>query len=153
MLRIALAGLHLLALGIGLGAVWARARSLRAPSSADALRRALSADAAWGIAALLWIGTGLWRVLGSTEKSTTYYMHNHLFFTKMALLVLVLVLEVWPMIMLNRWRVALARGEAPPPSVTSAASRIVTISYIEAAIVALMVFIAVAMARGFGLRG
>lgn len=154
MLRIALAGFHLLALGVGLGAVWVRARSLRAVPTLDSLRSALSADAAWGIAAALWIGTGLWRVLGATEKSTTYYMHNHLFFTKMALLAIVLVLEAWPMVTLNRWRRAIARGEAPPlPSVAPKALRIGVISYVEAAIVVLMMFIAVAMARGLGVRG
>jgi putative membrane protein len=154
MLRIALAGFHLLALGIGLGAVWVRARSLRVAPTLDNLRRALSADAAWGIAAVLWIGTGLWRVFGSTEKSTTYYMHNHLFFTKMTLLVVVLLLEGWPMVTLNRWRIAIARGEAPPPpSVVQAARRIALISYVEAVLVVLMMFVAVAMARGVGVRG
>jgi putative membrane protein len=153
MLRISLAGLHLLALGIGLGAVWVRARALRARPEPDALRRALSADALWGIAALVWIATGLWRLFGETEKSTTYYMHNHLFFAKMTLLVIVLILEVWPMVMLNRWRIGIARGEGPATTIAPTASRIGMISYVEAGIVVLMMFIAVAMARGLGVRG
>src|SRR3989449_11375442 len=53
-----LAALHLLALGVGLGAVWARGRALRDARDASGLRRAFYADTWWGVAALLWIGTG-----------------------------------------------------------------------------------------------
>src|SRR5919206_2160505 len=97
MLRLTLAWLHLLALGVGLGAVWARARSLRGPLDAAALRRAFVADAWWGVAAGLWLATGLWRLLAGTEKATGYYLTNHVFFAKMGMFVLVLLLEVWPM--------------------------------------------------------
>ncbi|HEX2779845.1 MAG TPA: hypothetical protein VHM30_10120, partial [Gemmatimonadaceae bacterium] len=71
MLRLALAAVHLLALGIGMGAVWARARALAASHEQGALRRAFAADAWWGIAALLWIGSGSWRLLAGTEKATS----------------------------------------------------------------------------------
>jgi putative membrane protein len=56
-----LAALHLLALGFGLGAVWARARGLRGELEETGLRRVFYADPWWGIAALLWIATGLVR--------------------------------------------------------------------------------------------
>src|SRR3954467_138311 len=95
---------HLLALGIGLGAVWARARALQGPLDAPGLRRAFYADTWWGLAAVLWIGTGLVRLFGGLEKGTTYYFHNHVFWTKMLLLVLILVLEVKPMLAFVRWR-------------------------------------------------
>ena len=100
MLRWLLAALHLLALGIGLGAVWSRARSLRQPLDSPGLRRVLAADAWWGIAALLWISTGLWRWLGGLEKGTAYYLQNHVFWTKMLLLAVILALEVGPIITL-----------------------------------------------------
>jgi putative membrane protein len=154
MLRLTLAALHLLALGIGLGAIRARAAALRAPPSDDALRRAFRADTMWGVAAVLWIATGLWRLVGATEKSTGYYLTNHVFLTKMGLLVLVLALEVWPMSMLIRWRGAHGRGGVPDAVAPPAkARRIALISDIEAALVVLMVFAAVAMARGYGGRG
>src|SRR5207247_5390021 len=57
-IRWLLAAVHLLALGVGLGAVWARGRALQAPLDVPALRRVFSADTWWGIAAVLWIGTG-----------------------------------------------------------------------------------------------
>ena len=80
------AWMHLLGLGIGLGAVWARARALRGPLDAAGLRRVFYADAWWGVAALVWIGTGLVRVFAGLEKGTEYYLLSHLFWTKLALM-------------------------------------------------------------------
>jgi len=142
------ASLHLLALGIGLGAVWGRGRALRAPLDAGALRQVFFTDSVWGIAALLWIGTGLWRLLGGLEKGTGYYLQNRLFLVKMALLALVLLLEIRPMIALIRWRVTVSRGETPD---TRNASLFARISFLQAGLVVLMVFAATAMARGVGM--
>lgn len=36
------------------------------------------------LAAALWLGTGLWRLLARIEKNTSYYFHNHAFLGKMA---------------------------------------------------------------------
>ena len=63
MLRWLIATLHLLALPLGLGAVWARSRALRGALSVDGLRRVFVADNLWGVAAVLWIGTGLLRAV------------------------------------------------------------------------------------------
>jgi putative membrane protein len=80
-------------------------------------------------------------------------MQNHLFLTKMALFVAILALEVMPMITLIRWRGAIGRGEAPEAVYNEGkARRIATISHIEALLVVLMIFAAVGMARGFGVR-
>jgi putative membrane protein len=163
MLRLTLAWLHLIALGIGLWAVLARGQALRQAArelpDMDALRRAFHADVHWGIAAVLWLGTGLWRYLGSTEKATAYYNANHVFLTKMTLFVILVALEVRPMITLSRWRRAAAGAAAPTtpagglPIDPAAARRMATISYIQGALVAVIVFTAVAMARGYGARG
>lgn len=160
MLRLTLAWLHLIALGVGFWAVFARGRALREaalelPGTA-ALRRAFLADAHWGVAAGLWLATGLWRYLGSTEKATDYYNSNHIFLTKMTLFVVVVALEVSPMITLMRWRRGVrsgAAGEAGGAIDPGKARRIATISYVQGAIVAIMVLTAVAMARGYGVRG
>ena len=142
-----LAGLHLLALGVGLGAVWARGRSLASRLDAAGLRSVFLADMWWGIAALLWISTGLWRLLAGVEKDTAYYLENHLFLTKMALLAVILALEVRPMITLIGWRRRVMAGEQPA---TEAAPALARISFAQAALVVLMVFLAAAMARGYG---
>jgi len=142
------ASLHLLALGIGLGAVWARGRALRSSLVPATLREVFFADTRWGLAAVLWISTGLWRLLAGLEKGTGYYLQNHLFLTKMALLALVLLLEIRPMITLIRWRKTVSRGEAPD---TRAAPLLARISFAQAWLIVLMVFAAAAMARGMGM--
>jgi|SRR5687767_5411541 len=150
-LRVLLATLHLLALGIGLGAVWTRARMLSVrPLDVVSVRRAFVADAWWGIAAGLWIATGLWRLFASIEKPASYYMQNHVFLMKMGFLALILILEIWPMITLIRWRRDSGRNRESWIPDESAASRISTISYVEAALVVAMVVAAAAMARGVG---
>jgi putative membrane protein len=150
MLRLVLASLHLLALGIGLGAVWARARGLREPIDRASLRRAFAADGWWGFAAALWISTGVWRLIAATEKPTTYYMHNHVFFMKMGFLLLILLLEIWPMVTLIRWRAASRRGSLVPERLADKARHIRSISYFQALLVVCMVVAAAAMARGYG---
>ena len=162
MLRLTLAWLHLIALGIGFWAVFARGPALREAAGklpgTDALRRAFRADAHWGAAAGLWLATGLWRYLGSTEKATAYYNSNHVFLTKMALFVVVVALEIAPMITLIKWRASVGRAEAGAAGSgdvidPARARRIATISYLQGAIVAVMVLAAAAMARGYGARG
>ena len=145
MVRWAFAALHLVALGIGLGAVWARGQMLGA--NPPDLKRAFYADNWWGAAAMLWLSTGLVRMLAGLEKATGYYVGNTFFRVKMALFILILLLELAPMINLIRWRVRIAHGEQPD---THLAPRFAMISRIEAGLVLLMVLAATAMARGYG---
>ena len=147
-IRWLLAGLHLLALGLGLGAVWVRGRALSSPLDERGLRSVFLADMWWGIAAFLWIGTGLWRLLAGLEKNTGYYFQNHFFLTKMGLLAVILILEVWPMITLIKWRRQVMAGGLPDAKVAPALARI---SFAQAVLVMLMVFLASAMARGYGI--
>lgn len=150
--QVTLAGLHLIALGLGLGAVIQRGTALREVPDARSLRRVFRADTWWGIAALLWVATGLWRYLLGMEKSVAYYDGNYLFLAKMALFAVVVVLEIWPMALLIRWRIALRRGAAAGVVAVPGTARIVaTISHLQALLVVLIVFTAVAMARGYDL--
>ena len=147
LIRWLFAALHLLGLGIGLGAVWSRARALRGPLDPAGLRRVLYADGWWGAAAAIWISTGLVRVIGGLEKGMDYYLQSHVFWGKMTLLLAVLVLEVSPIVTLARWRGQLRRGETPD---TRPAGRLASISYFQVVLVLLMVLAATAMARGIG---
>ena len=153
-LRITLAVLHLLALGIGLGAIYSRARNAnRIGKVQDAAARTFSADTFWGIAAVLWIATGLWRALGGTEKTPSYYWHNHIFLAKMGFLVAILLLEIWPMVTLIRWRVAVAKHQFPTEEDIGAKARLIArISDVQTLLVVAMVTAAVLMARGYGAR-
>ena len=147
MTRILLATLHLLAFGIGLGAVWTRAHLLRAPNLESRLPAVFRADMLWGVAALLWVGTGLWRWLAGIEKAASYYTGNHVFLAKMGLFLLILLLELKPMTTLARWRREVGRGGTPD---LRAASGLGALSYVQAAVLLAMVVAATAMARGYG---
>jgi putative membrane protein len=140
--------LHLLALAIGLPSVFLRGRALKGPLDQPGLNRLFVADSVWGIAALLWISTGLMRAFGGLEKGSEFYLASPLFWTKMALLAAVLLLELWPMLTFIGWRRARGRGGKID---TSLAGRLYTINQLQVGIVVLMVFVASFMARGFGL--
>ncbi|HEY1250124.1 MAG TPA: DUF2214 family protein [Thermoanaerobaculia bacterium] len=149
--RASFSALHVLALGIGLGAVYARGRRLRdlrrAPEDAVALTRLFQADNLWGLAALLWIATGLVRVFGRLEKQPEFYLRNGFFWVKMALFGLVFVLEIRPMVTFLRWRKARSRGIASPAAGANL-SGLIAANSAETALVAVIPFTAALMARG-----
>ena len=147
-LRWLLAAVHLVALGIGFAAIWGRRRALLAIPEPSAIGRVLYADTWWGIAAALWIATGLVRLIGGYDKPAIYYMHNHWFLAKMGCLALILILEVAPMLAFIQWRVKLAKHETVD---TSKAKLFARISAWQTALVVIMVGAAAAMARGLGM--
>ena len=146
--RLLLAWLHLLALAVGVGGLWSRARalrhSLRDPEDPYALRRAYVGDVWWMAALGLWIVTGLWRLLGSAEKSFTWYFGNRDFLLKMGLVLAIVALEVWPRKTLTGWR---GKKTAPNPR---DAGRIEVLSYVQCVLVVATVLSAAGMARGYG---
>jgi putative membrane protein len=148
-LSAAVSALHVLALAIGLPSVWWRGRALKGRLDAEGLRQLFVADSLWGIAALLWIVTGLLRAFGGLEKGTAFYLHSPLFWVKMALFACVLMLEIWPMLTFIRWRRQLRRGQAPD---ISRARVFYVLNHVEMGIVVVMVFVASLMARGIGYR-
>jgi putative membrane protein len=141
--------LHLLALGIGLGSVWMRGRSLSVSTfDRAAIRRVLAADSFWGLAAVLWVATGLTRVLGELDKTLDFYVYNGFFRLKMGLFLLLVALEIWPMATFIRWRIAVRRGASPDTSRVLALRRV---NAIEVLLVVAIVFVAAMMARGLWL--
>jgi putative membrane protein len=141
--------LHVLALAIGLPAVFLRGRALKGRLDTDGLRRLFAADTVWGLAALLWVVTGLLRAFAGLEKGTAFYLASPLFWLKMALFVAIVALELWPMATFIRWRREQKQGVAPD---TSRAATFFRLSHVQLALVALMVFVASFMVRGFALR-
>jgi putative membrane protein len=141
--------LHVLALALGLPSVFLRGRALKGRLDAEGLRRLFAADAVWGIAAALWLVTGLLRAFAGIEKGTAFYLASHLFWLKMALFVTIVVLEIRPMVTLMRWR-AIVRGGGTPD--TAAARALYRVNHVELALVVVIVFVASFMARGFGLH-
>lgn len=146
MLSAVLSALHLLALAIGLPGVFLRGRALKGPLDGSGLRQLFAADNVWGIAAALWLATGLLRAFAGLEKGSAFYLGSSLFWLKMALFGLVIALEIRPMVTLIRWRMALGRGVLPD---TSAARALHRLNHIELALIVVIVFVAAFMARGF----
>ena len=140
-----LASLHYLALAIGLPAVFLRGRALKGPLDDAGLRRLFTADSMWGVAAALWVATGLLRVFGGLEKGSAFYLQSRLFYLKMALFLAVVALEIWPMLTLMGWRQAQRRGARVD---TSRATALFQVSHIQLALTVAIIFVASAMARG-----
>jgi putative membrane protein len=143
-----LSTVHLLSLALGLPGVFLRGRALRAlKDDPTAVTRVFAADNLWGIAAVLWLATGLTRVFGSFEKGSGYYLHSDAFLLKMALFGLILLLELWPMVTFIQWRIRTAKGL---PLDTSRAPRLARVNQLELVLVLAMPFLASMMARGMG---
>ena len=151
MLRVALAVVHLVGWAMALGSVFARARAFNDLRDRETLSRGFRADNFWGIAAFVLISTGIWRLFGSIEKTSSYYWNSHAFYGKMALFGLVFALELWPMITLIRWRRASQAGTLPAvDDLRQAAKRIARISDIQTLLLLGIVTAAVMLARGYG---
>ena len=147
-----LSALHVLALGVGLGSVFMRGRflrELRAGPDPRALDRLFAADSLWGVAAALWLVTGLVRAFGHVEKAPDFYLRNGFFWVKMTLFLVVVALEIWPMLTFIRWRIARRAGR-PLPRFDRLA-RLVLIDDLQTAFVVVIPFVAAAMARGLWL--
>ncbi len=144
-LRILIAFLHLLTLGIGFYAIWTRANALKKLKDLTGLAEVFRADNIWGLASMLWIGTGLWRAFGGLEKGTQYYIHSSAFILKMTLFLAAFIMELAIMITLIKWRIKQKKGE----SIDLAPARgFAFISHIQLGLISIMVLIAVVMARG-----
>lgn len=143
--RYIVATVHLLTFGIGVYGCWARAIALRNLKDRSGLQAVFVADNIWGIAAALWLATGLWRAFGGIEKGTDYYLGNSAFLVKMSLFAVVFILELKPMITLIRWRILHGRKQDIDLSVAGQLSQI---SYLELILLIPIVAMATAMARG-----
>lgn len=151
MLASFIASLHYLALGIGLGSVFMRGRYFKAlsenPTNEADIKRLMLADNFWGVAAALWIATGLARAFGGLEKGSEWYLHNPLFHLKMGLFILIFILEIKPMMALIKARIGRKKGTWPGFDVEKLRSYR-KINHTEAMLVFFIIFIASAMARG-----
>lgn len=140
-----IASLQVLALGLGVWGIWTRARALGRLPQPAALREVFYADNFWGIAAIIWISTGLMRAFGTGDKGSAFYLESNSFWLKMGLLVAVLALEVWPMATLIGWRIQQACGQTLN---LSPAPTFALISWVQFSLTLLMVLVATAVTRG-----
>jgi putative membrane protein len=144
-LRYVIATLHVLTFGLGAASIWMRASALRKLKDESGLKEVFFADNLWGLAAFLWLLTGLWRAFGPLEKGSDFYLHNVAFLVKMICFILVFILELRPMITLIKWRSLQRKKESIDLSIAASLART---SYIELLLLIPIVSMATAMARG-----
>jgi len=147
MLRLTLAAVHLMALALGIGALMQRARALAAAEREEQLERVLFWDNLYGLVAVIWLGSGVWRAFGGLEKGTDYYLSNHAFWGKMLLLAALLGLEGVAMVTFVGWRIRLARKQ---PISLAGKSRLLRIHWAEFWLALGIIAMATLMARGVG---
>lgn len=149
-LAIVLAGLHYIALPVGMGGLFMRGRYLRGlrarGQDSATLSGLFAADSFWGVAALLWIATGLTRAFGGVEKQPAFYLRNGMFWVKMGLFLLIFLLEIWPMVTFIRWRIA-QKKQAPLVGFDRLPT-LVRVNDLQLGLLLIMPFAAAAMARG-----
>lgn len=152
-MQIFIAAVHLIAMSLAMYGVLARGTALRETPTSNSLPRAFRADAFWGIAALVLIVTGLYRLLGPLDKGAAYYMKNGLFHAKLTCIVLIIALEISPMLTLIRARAAFRGGSSPETLLPAPAARkIAMISHVQAVLLVVIVFLASAFARWAGAK-
>jgi putative membrane protein len=142
-----LAAVHLCSLACGVAVLFQRAAALRDAEDERGLPRVFFWDNLAGLVAIVWIGSGLWRLLGGHDKGLDYYLSNWVFWLKLGLILVVVAVECVPMITFIRWRVWLAKGQ---PVSLARRDLYVRLHWVEFAGMLLAIVCASAMARGIG---
>jgi putative membrane protein len=116
-------------------------------TAADA-RRVARIDIVFGVLAGLVLIAGFARVYFGL-KGADYYWHNGFFHAKLAAIVLVGILSVWPTMRFVRWRAATGRDAAfvPPLGEVEKIRRFI---HLELVVFFLIPVFAALMARGYG---
>ena len=119
----------------------------RAGMTIEQAKRLAIVDAVFFASALATLATGLLRLF-FYAKGVSFYTGNPVFWTKMALYVIIAALSITPTRTFLRWkRAATERGAVPAGNEIAAARRLI---HIELGLLALMPLMAVLMARGIG---
>ena len=140
---------HFLFIGVMIACLGMETALIRANDfSAPKLNRLAQVDMYYGLSALLIILFGVGRVMFGL-KDADYYIHNHVFWTKMVLFAAAGLASMPPTINFLRWRKAANADptfEPPPRKLRSVRGHIIA----EWILLALIPIAAVLMARGVG---
>jgi putative membrane protein len=112
------------------------------------VKRLARLDIAYGIAAAAIIVAGFSRVFFGA-KGADYYLHNHVFWTKVGVFVLIGLLSIQPTLRFRAWQRALAADLRALP-IARDIKLTKRFIHIEAALVLLLPILGAAMARGYG---
>ena len=145
----ALASLHHLAIFTLAATIAAELAILMGIIDAKAIVRLATIDAGYGAAATAVVIFGVARVIWGA-KGYEYYLANHIFWTKMALFLIVGLLSIRPTFRYLAWRRQLRADAAFRPA-TAEVARMRAYLWAEAAFFLAIPVAAAAMARGYGL--
>lgn len=150
-LSIVVAAGHFLTLGAGFTALTLRGQQFKSLIgekflTADKLSKLFLYDNIYGVAALMWILTGILRAFGGLEKGTAYYMQSYFFWVKMILFLGVFLLEIKPMMTLIKWRIQMKKNQSLEPADFK---KLFKRNTAELHLLVVIVIAASAMARGF----
>ncbi len=140
-----IAVIHVATLAIGFSGLFIRSRALKAMQSSKDVSDVFYGDNLYGVAALLWVGTGVWRAFGGLEKGGDYYLSSTAFLIKLSLFGLIFLFELYPMVTLIKWRIAKKRGYAFD---ISPKKTLYNLCNVQLVLLLAIVFFAVAMSRG-----
>jgi putative membrane protein len=145
----ALASLHHLAIFTLAAILAAELAILTMDIDAKAMGRLARIDMGYGISAGIVVVVGVARVIWGA-KGYEYYVANHIFWTKMALFLIVGLLSIPPTLAYLAWR-RKSRADASFRPAASEIARLRTYLWAEAAFFLAIPVAAAAMARGYGL--
>ena len=145
----ALASLHHLAIFTLAAMIAAELAILMGIIDAKAIVRLATIDAGYGAAAAAVVIFGVARVIWGA-KGYEYYLANHIFWTKMALFLIVGLLSIRPTFRYLAWRRQLRANAAFAPA-TAEVARLRAYLWAEAAFFLAIPVAAAAMARGYGI--
>lgn len=146
-LGIAIAAVHLLSLVFGVTFLLMRASALKALNQQSDVPRVLFWDNIYGLLAMIWLGSGLWRAFGGLEKGSDYYLRNHVFWTKLLFVAAILACETPILVALIRTRIQRGRGNVAD---LGRLTRLIRLHWYELGAIVFAALCAVFMARGVG---
>jgi putative membrane protein len=103
-------------------------------------------DMVYGISATVLLVAGFVRVF-YTEKGSAYYFESGSFLLKLTLFIVVGVLSIYPTVRFLRWRKAL-REQRVPPLDDGTRRKMRMVIHIELTLIAIIILMAIMMARG-----
>lgn len=118
------------------------------PLTFERARSLLRIDIAYGVCAALVLFTGAARVIWF-GKGPDYYLHNHIFYAKVGLFLLVALLSALPTLTFFNWIHELREGKAPAIT-PGRAKLVIMVIRLELLLLLVIPLLATLMARGFG---
>ena len=124
---------------------------LRNELTLSSARSIVRMDMVYGIAATVLLIVGFVRVF-HTEKGSAYYFASGSFLLKLTLFVVVGLLSVYPTVQFLRWRKTL-REQRVPELADGTRRRIRLLIHVELTLIAVIILMAIMMARGLWFLG